>query len=447
MTSPGRFSARHSIPTPGDGQDEPADGETKAVTIADPSAVNWGDALQTWALDDKYLDGKLVDAGTLGGRSAAGADAPRFYVVTDGGDDGGQVYLSYNDDAAWHKVGDVALQTAIDDTDSPYAISNGESVWVDASGAAVTVTLPEPTGGQDVRVVVVDATNTVTLSQTDTTDSNGNTVQSTIDGSTADKTITTERGVALESDATGWRTTADTRLDVAAIAGAGLKDDGSNTLTVEPTDFAGTALADDGADNFEVNIGTFLSTDANGALQVDLGNGVKDDGAGNIKVEPAHFAGTGLSDDGVDNLQVNLGTGVKTDGSDNLTVEPTDFAGAGLVDDGADNLEVQERLNYSPGHTEWADGLADEEVMRIVPGTGAVTVEALAFHQKGGGGSTSADLDIYDAGAATELASVTLGSTDRTTYTAGAGNTVLVRVANATGGPIDATPVVRGYID
>ena len=112
-----------------------------------------------------------------------------------------------------------------------------------------------------------------------------------------------------------------------------------------------------------------------------------------------------------------------------------------------ESVEVREHVSYEPGHTEWADALADEEIKRIVPPTGAtVHIDTLAFQQKGGGTSTSASVDIYDVGAATELASVTLGSADRTGYSAGAGNTVLVRVANATGAAISAEPIVRGRI-
>lgn len=137
-----------------------------------------------------------------------------------------------------------------------------------------------------------------------------------------------------------------------------------------------------------------------------------------------------------------------TDNNGTFDITPTDFAGDGLEDDGSDNLAVQERINYEPGHTEWEDALSDEEVKRIVPPSGtAVVIETLAFRQKGGGTDANVSVTLYDDGAASQLASVTLGSDDRTGYTAGSGNTVLVRVSNSSGANVDAEPIVRGHIE
>lgn len=89
-------------------------------------------------------------------------------------------------------------------------------------------------------------------------------------------------------------------------AGDGIKKTG-DTLNIEPADFAGNVLSDDGADNLDVN----------------LGNGVEDN-SGTLRVNPAGFAGDGL----------------KETSATTLGVEPADFAGAGLADDGSDNLTV-----------------------------------------------------------------------------------------------------------
>ena len=87
-------------------------------------------------------------------------------------------------------------QTSIDDTDSPYDASDLESVWVDASGGAVTVNAPTP--GQDVefRVYAVDASNTITVSRNGT---------ESINGSASDHEINdTNVAVSFESDSTDW---------------------------------------------------------------------------------------------------------------------------------------------------------------------------------------------------------------------------------------------------
>lgn len=100
MASDGKFSSRHSLPVPGDGQDEPSDDQTQARSITDPSAENWGDIIQTLILSD--LDDRLVGKGSLSGRPAAGTDAPRYYLVDDGGEASDEPYLTYNDDTEWH---------------------------------------------------------------------------------------------------------------------------------------------------------------------------------------------------------------------------------------------------------------------------------------------------------------------------------------------------------
>jgi hypothetical protein len=115
----------------------------------------------------------------------------------------------------------------------------------------------------------------------------------------------------------------DFRLDL--LASGGLKLTG-NEVGVEPADFAGDGLEDDGSDNLRLDL------KASGGLKFDTGE---------VAVEPADFAGTGLEDDGADNLQLDLlaSGGLKFTGNE-VGVEPADFAGAGLEDDGSDNLRI-----------------------------------------------------------------------------------------------------------
>jgi hypothetical protein len=58
----------------------------------------------------------------------------------------------------------MASTVEITNTDSPYAAGPDEVIFVDASSGAVTVNLPAVTsGGTSITVIVVDATNTVTI--------------------------------------------------------------------------------------------------------------------------------------------------------------------------------------------------------------------------------------------------------------------------------------------
>jgi len=79
---------------------------------------------------------------------------------------------------------------------SDYTASSGDSVWVDASSSAVTVTLPSPSKDKKVRVIAVDATNTVKLKR------NGS---EKINGLAADITLKQDEALTLESDGTNWR--------------------------------------------------------------------------------------------------------------------------------------------------------------------------------------------------------------------------------------------------
>lgn len=170
---------------------------------------------------------------------------------------------------------------------------------------------------------------------------------------------------------------------------------------------------------------------ANGSLHPSAGDGLVDN-SGAFDIEPADFAGAGLEDDGSDNLRVAAA-----------------LAGTGLTGGAGSALNIQERVHYEPGHTEIADGQDDVEYHRIVPPAGGtVTITAMQFNQQGGGTSSSATLDVYDADAASLINQITLGDTDRSTYTANAaGNTVLVRMSNSTGSTVDASPIIDGYID
>jgi len=152
--------------------------------------------------------------------------------------------------------------------------------------------------------------------------------------------------------------------DITLDGGTGLKNGstatlgGSFSLDIEPADFTGAFLSDDGADALQANLGNgvegdgsdnirvaaatvagaFLSAGANPyQLAVNLGGFLSGDGSDNVAVS----LGSMLTGDGSDNITLALGTGMK-DASGSLAVEPADFAGTLLSDDGSDTLQVDE---------------------------------------------------------------------------------------------------------
>jgi len=78
---------------------------------------------------------------------------------------------------------------------SDYTASDKDSVWADASSNTVIVTLPSPSQNTRVRVIAVDATNTVTMAR------NGS---EKINGDTSDITMSQDESLTVESDGTNW---------------------------------------------------------------------------------------------------------------------------------------------------------------------------------------------------------------------------------------------------
>jgi hypothetical protein len=130
----------------------------------------------------------------------------------------------------------------------------------------------------------------------------------------------------------------------------------------------------------------------------------------------------------------------------------------GIADNGVDTTQIAtaavtdtelgvDAFSYSPGMTEFEDGLSNEEIDRIVLQSGeTLVVERIEFRQKGGGSSTSASIDVRDTTAATTVGSQNLGGTTKDPGSSGSGNTVIVRANNSTGSLINAAPRVQGYI-
>jgi len=73
------------------------------------------------------------------------------------------------------------------------------------------------------------------------------------------------------------------------------------------------------------------------------GDGIKQDGSGNLDVDVSDFAGTGLEDDGSENIRIAAaaaGDGLQGGAGSALAVDVSDFAGTGLEDDGSENIRI-----------------------------------------------------------------------------------------------------------
>jgi hypothetical protein len=195
--------------------------------------TNWGTVLNDFF--DNALDEDVPLRDTIANRPSAGSSAPALFVSTDET----PPRLYYNDGATWTQIGGSGTQLSeeevddfvanlitggtnvsvnyddandtltIDATDtntqtewsqstvtSSTTAGNYDSIWVDASSAAVTVTLPTPTQSYRVAVTAVDASNTVTVARNGT---------ESINGSASDLTLVEGESVTLESDGTNWQ--------------------------------------------------------------------------------------------------------------------------------------------------------------------------------------------------------------------------------------------------
>lgn len=112
-----------------------------------------------------------------------------------------------------------------------------------------------------------------------------------------------------------------TNNSITLNAGDGLKNGstaqlgGSFGLDIEPANFAGTFLNDDGSDNLQVNIGNGLENDGFDSIAVQ-GDSVADE-----------FLSEGLSPH---QLSVNIGNGLEGDGSNNIRIRADEIAGNAL---------------------------------------------------------------------------------------------------------------------
>lgn len=112
-----------------------------------------------------------------------------------------------------------------------------------------------------------------------------------------------------------------------------------------------------------------------------------------------------------------------------------------------ERITAFEPFSFETGHTEWADGLSNEEIHRIVLQSGErLVVDRIEFRQKGGGTSASASVRVRDTTAGSTVGSQTLGGTTLSPGSSAAASTCEIQITNSTGAAIDASVRVVGRI-
>jgi len=107
-----------------------------------------------------------------------------------------------------------------------------------------------------------------------------------------------------------------------------------------------------------------------------------------------------------------------------------------------------EPFSFVTGMTQWADGLSNEEIERLILQSGeSLVVDRIEVRQKGGGTSSNFSARVQDTTAASTVGSQDLGGTTKDSGSTGTGNTVLVQISNSTGSVINASIRVVGRIE
>ncbi len=155
------------------------------------------------------------------------------------------------------------------------------------------------------------------------------------------------------------------------------------------------------------------------------------------------------------NDTINMSPHVGT--SDAHHADPT--AGTGITDEGTNKFGVAsggitdtelgvESFSYDPGMTQFGDTSGNnKEINRIVLQSGeTLVVERIELRQLGGGSNSNVTLDVRDVTGSTTIGSQTMGGTTKDPGSSGTANTVIIRISNSTGGAVDVSPRVQGYI-
>jgi len=293
----------------------PNDATRKAYVDAIEQGLNLKDAVRA-ATDGSNIDlTSATDPNPVDGVTLSDGDRVLLKDQTDGTENGIYVATTATDPTTWSRS---------EDFDNDADVTSGSFTFVEEgtvnANAGFVVTTNDP---------ITVGTTSISFTQ--------------FSGAGQ---ITAGEGLTKTGD------TLDVRLDI--------DDDGGNVTPAYGINFGGNYfdVADDGDNTVSVSL-------TNDSVMVNGGDGLKNGGSvalgGSITldVEPADFAGTGLQDDGADNLQlvntavtvagntVSLGGSTAVDhidlsniSSDDHHVRPS--AGTHLIEDGSNNFNVDE---------------------------------------------------------------------------------------------------------
>lgn len=224
----------------------------------------------------------------------------------------------------------------------------------------------------------------------------------------------------------------------------------TGTLITTHIDGGGSAVAF----NDDIDMGTNAITNVGNVDGVDISSHStrhENGGADEINV-------SGLSGDLSDAQDPKTHASTHFDGgADEL--DAADLSGADgtsgqyLKTDGATaswaDLSISsEFIAYEPGITQWGSGLSNEEIYMMQLQSGETFyLDRIELRLKGGGSNSDVSLDVYDSTGSTQIDSVNAGSTSTTGGSRGSGNLIQFRISNASGGTVNAVPIIRGRIE
>jgi len=147
--------------------------------------------------------------------------------------------------------------------------------------------------------------------------------------------------------------------------------------------------------------------------------------------------------------------GIKSDDANNTgnIIKNNEFFGtfgSGYIQLQGNELDLLgqgKAFSFESQHTSYADGLSNEELDRIALQAGQrLQVYKVEAQLKGGGTNADVTLEVYDDTAGSTIDSTTAGSVSTAGGISGKGNTILIRISNASGVAQDVSFHIEGVI-
>jgi hypothetical protein len=268
------------------------------------------------------------------------------------------------------------------------------TIGVDLSGVTYTAGDGLDLVGQEFSVVAAD------IAGTNLEDAGDNNLRIAVSaagaglqgGGASPLSVVTGNGVTIDGDTVGLAPISDNQVMV-NILGSAQPPEGRNLSA-----FGGSNLSYNATTHaFDVNLSSVTYTAGDGIdlsgnqFSADVsdfaGTGLEDDGANNLRIA-ASAAGNGLTGGGGSALAVGAGDGIDVT-ANNVDVDVSDFAGTGLEDDGSNNLRIAASAagNGLTGGSGSALAVNDGAGLEIVSDAVRISTAAAGGGLGGGGGA------------------------------------------------------------